>query len=101
RPQGAKAADAVAAQLGLDLNVLDDGEGVGAAGLHRETRSLTDSFIRGSFRDRGQAGINPFVCHHFTSSRRDLHWSHPDSGVTHNYTVDEGPRPRMASFPST
>src|SRR5262249_18993281 len=33
RPEGAEAANAVAAQLGLDLDVFDDGGRVGAAGL--------------------------------------------------------------------
>src|SRR5262249_22868062 len=33
RPQGAEAANAIAAQLGLDLDVLDDGRRVSAAGL--------------------------------------------------------------------
>ena len=38
RPQGAEAADAVAAQLGLDLDVLDDAGRVGAAGLGEDRR---------------------------------------------------------------
>src|SRR5262249_20692874 len=42
RPQGAEAADAVAAQFGLDLDVLDDGGGVSAARLppRRHARGL-------------------------------------------------------------
>src|SRR5262249_7320957 len=46
RPQGAETADAIAAQLGLDLDVLNDGGRVGAAWVRKR---FDECFTRGAF----------------------------------------------------